>query len=591
MALRRRPGIRVHNGGHSHAPRRDESMALEAPEKVVTTDDDARAVSFTTDRERYVHWHLDIDGVVATLAMDVDEQRGLRPGYVMKLNSYDLGVDIELHDAVQRLRFEHPEVRCVVITSAKDRCFSAGANIGMLAQATHSWKVSFCKFTNETRLEIEDASANSGQTYIAAVNGAAAGGGYELALACDEILLIDDGSSAVSLPELPLLAVLPAPGGLTRLGDKRHVRRDLADVFVTKSEGVKAPAAMKWGLVDATAPRGQFDEAVRARAEAIAAGSSRAKPLHGVALEPLTTSSDGNGIAYEHVTAPLDRTTGVVPITVSGPEEPAPESADAARDLGSRYWPLAVARELDDLVLRLRTNELTLGTWVIKTVGDMPRVLAHDRFLLDHRASDWFVNEVVLLLRRVFKRVDVTSRSLVASIAPGGCFGGLLLELALACDQQFMLDGTMEEGEHPAVIVITDANTGVYPMGHGLACLDARFFGRASDLEAARAATWVSLDAAAAAELGLVTFAPAPIDWEDELRIALEQRAAFSPDALTAMEANIRFAGPETMETRIFGRLTAWQNWVFSRPNAIGPGGALRRYGSGQRASLDKERG
>jgi benzoyl-CoA-dihydrodiol lyase len=565
-------------------------MTLEAAEKVATTDAGVPAVSFATDPEDYVHWRLSIDGAVATLAMDVDEQRGLRPGYVMKLNSYDLGVDIELHDAVQRLRFEHPEVGCVVVTSAKDRCFSAGANIGMLAQATHPWKVNFCKFTNETRLEMEDASANSGQKYIAAVNGAAAGGGYELALACDEILLIDDGSSAVSLPELPLLAVLPATGGLTRLGDKRHVRRDLADVFVTKSEGVKAPAAVKWGLVDAAIPRGQFEESVRARADAIAADSSRAQPLRGVALEPLTTSSDGDEIAYEHVTATLDRITGVVTITVSGPEQPAPENADAARELGSRYWPLAVARELDDLILRLRTNELTLGTWVIKTVGDMPRVLAHDRFLLEHRRSDWFVNEVVLLLKRVFKRVDVTSRSLVASIEPGGCFGGLLLELALACDQQFMLDGTMEEGEHPAVIVITEANTGVYPMGNDLSRLEARFFGRASDLEAARAATLVSLDAAAASELGLVTFAPDAIDWEDELRIALEQRAAFSPDALTAMEANVRFVGPETMETKIFGRLTAWQNWVFSRPNAIGPAGALRRYGSGQRASLDKER-
>jgi benzoyl-CoA-dihydrodiol lyase len=565
-------------------------MALEAAEKVVTTDDGASAVSFATDPERYVHWRLSIDGAIATLAMDVDEQRGLRPGYVMKLNSYDLGVDIELHDAVQRLRFEHPEVGCVVVTSAKDRCFSAGANIGMLAQATHPWKVNFCKFTNETRLEMEDASANSGQTYMAAVNGAAAGGGYELALACDEILLIDDGSSAVSLPELPLLAVLPATGGLTRLGDKRHVRRDLADVFVTKSEGVKAPAAVKWGLVDAAIPRGQFDDLVRARAEAIAARSPRPKPLHGVALEPLATSSDGDGIAYEHVTAKLDRTAGVVTITVIGPEQPAPDNADAARDLGIRYWPLAVARELDDLILRLRTNELALGTWVIKTVGDMPRVLAHDRFLLEHRGSDWFVNEVVLLLKRMFKRVDVTSRSLVASIEPGGCFGGLLLELALACDQQFMLDGTMEEGEHPAAIVITESNTGAYLMGNDLSRLEARFFGRASDLEATRAATLVPLDAAAASELGLVTFAPDAIDWEDELRIALEQRTAFSPDALTAMEANVRFVGPETMETKIFGRLTAWQNWVFSRPNAIGPTGALRRYGSGQRATLDRER-
>jgi benzoyl-CoA-dihydrodiol lyase len=565
-------------------------MALDAAEKVVTIIDGSRAVSFATDPERYLHWHLSIDGSVATLAMDVDEQRGLRPGYAMKLNSYDLGVDIELHDAVQRLRFEHPEVGCVVITSAKDRCFSAGANIGMLAQATHPWKVNFCKFTNETRLEMEDASANSGQVYLAAVNGAAAGGGYELALACEEILLIDDGSSAVSLPELPLLAVLPATGGLTRLGDKRHVRRDLADVFVTKSEGVKAPTALKWGLVDAAIPRGRFEESVRSRALAIATGSPHPEPGPGVALEPLVSSTDDQGIVYEHVAARFDRATGSATITVSGPAQGPPRDVREARDLGSRYWPLAVARELDDLVLRLRTNELTLGTWILRTVGDMDRALAHDRFLLEHHDSDWFVNEVVLLLKRVLKRLDVTSRSLVASIGPGGCFGGILLELALACDQQFMLDGTMEESEDPAVIVVTESNSGVYPMGNGLSRLESRFMRQAPALEAARGAALVRLDASAASELGLVTFAPDAIDWDDELRIALEQRAAFSPDALTGMEASIRFAGPETMETKIFGRLTAWQNWVFSRPNAIGPAGALRRYGSGQRASLDKER-
>ncbi len=565
-------------------------MALEAAEKVVSTDEGVQAVSFATDPARYVHWRLSVDGAVAILAMDVDEQRGLRPGYAMKLNSYDLGVDIELHDAVQRLRFEHPEVGCVVITSAKDRCFSAGANIGMLAQAAHAWKVNFCKFTNETRLEMEDASANSGQVYLAAVNGAAAGGGYELALACAEILLIDDGSSAVSLPELPLLAVLPATGGLTRLGDKRHVRRDLADVFVTKSEGLKAPAAVRWGLVDAAIPRGQFDESVRSRALEIAARSPRPKPGPGIVLEPLATSADHDGIDYEHVSAVFDRASGSVVITVSGPVEPAPADADEARALGSGFWPLAMARELDDLILRLRTNELTLGTWVIKTVGDMTRLLEHDRFLLEHRDTDWFVNEVALLLKRVFKRLDVTSRSLVASIEPGGCFGGLLLELAFACDQQFMLDGVMEDGQEPAVVVITASNTGVFPMGNDLSRLESRFLGNASALDAAFSATATKLDAAAASELGLVTFAPDAIDWEDELRIALEQRAAFSPDALTAMEANIRFAGPETMETKIFGRLTAWQNWVFSRPNAIGPAGALRRYGSGQRASLDRER-
>ncbi len=565
-------------------------MALDAAEKAVTAHDGSTAVSFAADPAHYLHWHLSLDGSVATLAMDVDEQRGLRPGYAMKLNSYDLGVDIELHDAVQRLRFEHPEVGCVVITSAKDRCFSAGANIGMLAQATHPWKVNFCKFTNETRLEMEDASANSGQVYLAAVNGAAAGGGYELALACEEILLIDDGASAVSLPELPLLAVLPATGGLTRLGDKRHVRRDLADVFVTKSEGVKAPTALKWGLVDAAIPRGRFEESVRARALAMATRSPHPEPGSGVALEPLVSSTDDDGIEYEHVTARLDRSTGSVTITVSGPVHGPPRDGLEARDLGSRFWPLAVARELDDLVLCLRTNELTLGTWILRTAGDMDRALEHDRFLLEHRDSHWFVNEVALLLKRVLKRLDVTSRSLVASIGPGGCFGGLLLELALACDQQFMLDGMMEEGEDPAVIVVTESNLGVYPMGNGLSRLESRFLGQAPALEAARGAALARLDAAAASGLGLVTFAPDAIDWDDELRIALEQRAAFSPDALTGMEASLRFAGPETMETKIFGRLTAWQNWVFSRPNAIGPAGALRRYGSGQRASLDKER-
>jgi benzoyl-CoA-dihydrodiol lyase len=565
-------------------------LALEAAETVATTDDPAPAVSFATDPTRYAHWHLSLDGAVATLTMDVDELGGLRPGYAMKLNSYDLGVDIELHDAVQRLRFEHPEVACVIITSGKDRCFSAGANIGMLAQATHPWKVNFCKFTNETRLEMEDATANSGQTYIAAVNGAAAGGGYELALACDEILLIDDGSSAVSLPELPLLAVLPATGGLTRLGDKRHVRRDLADVFVTKSEGVKAPTALRWGLIDAAIARGQFDEAVRERAATIAGQASRSKLPGGVVLEPLAVSFDNDSIVYDHLSALLDRRAGVVTLTIAGPTEAAPNDVDGARSRGCRFWPLAVARELDDVILHLRTNELTLGTWVIRTSGDMNGVLDHDRFLLDHRETDWFVNEVALLLKRVFKRMDVTSRSLLASIEPGSCFGGLLLELALACDQQFMLDGAMEDDERPAVIAVTESNLSMYPMGNELSRLESRFLGCAPQLDAARAAIGDALDAAAALGLGLVTVIPDTIDWEEELRIALEQRASFSPDALTAMEANLRFCGPETMETKIFGRLTAWQNWVFSRPNAIGPAGALRRYGSGQRAALNKER-
>jgi benzoyl-CoA-dihydrodiol lyase len=567
-----------------------ESMTLDAAETIAAPGDiPPPVVSFTTDPSRYRHWRLSIEGRVATLAMDVDENGGLRGGYVMKLNSYDLGVDIELHDAVQRLRFEHPEVGAVIITSAKDRCFSAGANIGMLAQSSHAWKVNFCKFTNETRFEIEDASAFSGQTYLAAVNGAAAGGGFELALACEQILVVDDGSTAVSLPELPLLAVLPATGGLTRVVDKRHVRRDLADVFVTKSEGVKATTAVSWGLADAAIPRGQFDASVRARATEIATRTSGRASARGVPLHPLSSTIRDDGVDYEHISASLDRIAAIVTITVHGPTDPPPADADAARTLGSRYWPLAFARQLDDLILHLRVNEPSLGTWVIKTEGDVQPLLAHDRFLREHRA-DWFINEVALLLKRVFKRLDVTSRSLIASIEPGSCFAGLLLELALACDQQFMLDGTMEEGRHPATITISASNAGDFPMGNGLSRLESRFFGRRADLASALACIDVPLDAAAASDAGLVTFAPDAIDWDDEVRIALEERASFSPDALTAMEANIRFAGPETLETKVFGRLTAWQNWVFSRPNAIGPAGALRRYGSGQRATLDKER-
>jgi benzoyl-CoA-dihydrodiol lyase len=532
-------------------------MALDTAAKVIAPGD-TPPVSFATDPTKYRHWRLSIAGRVATLAMDVDENGGLRGGYAMKLNSYDLGVDIELHDAVQRLRFEHPEVAAVIITSAKDRCFSAGANIGMLAQSSHPWKVNFCKFTNETRFEID-------------------------------ILVVDDGSTAVSLPELPLLAVLPATGGLTRVVDKRHVRRDLADVFVTKSEGIKAPTAVQWGLVDAAIPKGQFDAAVHERATHIAERATGRPVGRGVPLDPLVSTISEDAIDYEHVSASLDRGAGVVTISISGPSDAPPADPDGARALGSRYWPLACGRQLDDLILHLRVNELALGTWVIKTVGEIDAVLAHDRFLRDHRA-DWFINEVALLLKRVFKRLDVTSRSLIASIEPGSCFVGLLLELALACDQQFMLDGTMEEGDRPATIAITDSNTGVFPMGNGLSRLESRFFGRMAELASALARTDVALDAAAASAAGLVTFVPDAIDWDDEVRIALEERSSFSPDALTAMEANIRFVGPETLETKIFGRLTAWQNWVFSRPNAIGPTGALRRYGSGQRATLDKDR-
>ena len=567
-------------------------MALETAEQRSVTDAAAPAppVSFATDPARYRHWRLSIDGSVASLRMDVDEQGGVREGYALKLNSYDLGVDIELHDAVQRLRFEHPEVGAVVITSAKDRCFSAGANIGMLAQSSHPWKVNFCKFTNETRLEIEDASAHSGQTYIAAVNGPAAGGGYELALACAEILMIDDGSSAVSLPELPLLAVLPGTGGLTRLVDKRHVRRDLADVFVTRSEGVTAPTALRWGLVDATLPRNGFDAAAAAHAAQVAARVERPAPGQGVRLDPLRVAIDGDDLVYEHVSASLDRRTGVAAIVVRGPDGAPPADAESARSLGCAYWPLAVARELDDLVLHLRVNEPAIGTWLLRTAGNLDDVLAHDRFLLEHRGDGWFVGQVVRLLARVFKRLDVSSRSLIASIEPGSCFGGLLLELALACDQQFMLDGTMSEGDEPATIVITESNATLFPMGNGLSRTGSRFYGRASELDAAFGHIGERLDAAAASSLGLVTFAPDSIDWDDELRVALEARASFSPDALTGMEANLRFVGPETLETKIFGRLSAWQNWIFTRPNAVGPAGALQRYGTGRRAVLERER-
>jgi len=565
-------------------------MALDAADHRLTDVPARPIVSFATDPARYRHWHLDIDGRVATLIMDVDERGGLRDGYALKLNSYDLGVDIELHDAVLRLRFEHPEVGAVVVTSAKDRCFSAGANIGMLARSSHPWKVNFCKFTNETRLEMEDASAHSGQTYIAAVNGPAAGGGYELALACAEILMIDDGSSTVSLPELPLLAVLPGTGGLTRLVDKRHVRRDLADAFVTKSEGVTAPTAVRWGLVDQSLPRREFEAAVARRAAEVAERSSRPSPGQGIRLEPLAVDVEDDGVTYEHVAATLDRDAGLASIVVRGPLGPPPSDLESARSLGSRFWPLAVARQLDDLVLHLRVNEPAIGTWLVRTEGEVDTVLAHDRFLLEHRGHDWFVDETVLLLTRVLKRLDVTSRSLIACIEPGSCFAGLLLEIALACDEQFMLDGSLEETGAPAVIMVTPSNGGAFPMGNGLSRIESRFFGRGTERDLVLGHTGNGLDAAAASALGLVTFTPDAIDWEDEVRIAIEARSSFSPDALTGMEANLRFAGPETMETKIFGRLSAWQNWVFSRPNAVGPAGALQRYGTGQRAVLDRER-
>ncbi len=547
-------------------------------------------VEFRVSPDRYRHWKLTTDGPVATLTMDVDEQGGLVPGYELKLNSYDLGVDIELYDAVQRLRFEHPEVRAVVITSAKPKIFCAGANIRMLAASPHGWKVNFCKFTNETRNGIEDATANSGQTYLAAVNGAASGGGYELALACDQILLVDDGSAALSLPEAPLLGVLPGTGGLTRVSDKRHVRRDLADYFSTKSEGVGGKKAVQWRLVDEAVPRPRWDEAVAERAAELAARSSRPQGAAGVALTPLAKERGGEAITYTYVSARLDREAGKVDISVKGPQDGPPASIDDARR--ADFWPLAVTRELDDLILDLRTNEPGLGTWVFRTEGDPALVLAYDELLITNNA-DWFANEVLHYLKRTLRRLDVTSRSLIAAIEPGSCFAGSLLELALAADRSFQLAGVFEEKDpdaDPATITLGDINLGPLTMSNGLTRLQTRFWGDEAGHEAAAKRKGEALEAEDAADLGLVTFAPDDIDWDDELRISVEERASFSPDALTGLEANYRFAGPETMETKIFGRLTAWQNWIFNRPNASGPDGALRRFGTGQRAVFDRKR-
>jgi benzoyl-CoA-dihydrodiol lyase len=547
-------------------------------------------VEFQVSPERYRHWRVSYDGPVATLVMDVDEQGGLVPGYELKLNSYDLGVDIELYDAVQRLRFEHPEVRTVVITSGKPKIFCAGANIRMLAASAHGWKVNFCKFTNETRNGIEDATANSGQTYLAAVNGTASGGGYELALACEHIMLVDDRSSAVSLPELPLLGVLPGTGGLTRVSDKRHVRRDLADYFSTRPEGVGGKKAVQWRLVDEAVPRPRWDETVAERAAELAGRSGRPEGVAGVALPPLGKTRDDDAIAYEYVSARLDRGSGSVDIAIKGPQAALPRDIAEARS--ADFWPLAVTRELDDLILDLRTNETELGTWVFRTEGDPAAVLAYDDLLLAN-AGDWFANEVLHYLKRTLRRLDVTSRSLIAVIEPGSCFAGSLLELALAADRSFQLAGVFQDKDpdaEPATITVGDINVGPLTMSNGLTRLQTRFWGDEAGYEAAGKRLSAALEAEDAADLGLVTFAPDDIDWDEEIRIATEERASFSPDALTGLEANYRFAGPETMETKIFGRLSAWQNWIFNRPNASGPDGALRRFGTGQRAVFDRKR-
>jgi len=569
-------------------------------------------VEFRTEPGSYRHWRLAFDGPVATLTMDVSESAGLAPGYELKLNSYDLGVDIELYDAVQRLRFEHPEVRAVVLTSGKEKVFCAGANIRMLASSSHAWKVNFCKFTNETRNGIEDASAHSGQAYIAALNGTASGGGYELALACDHIMLIDDRSSVVSLPELPLLGVLPGTGGLTRVVDKRHVRRDLADYFSTKSEGIGGRRAVQWRLVDEVVPRAHWQDKVTERALQAVAGSTRggttdlASPDPGpdperaaaagadVSLTPLAKARSDSEIGYRYVSARLDRSRSVAEITVLGPDAEVPPSMAEVHALGAAFWPLAMTRELDDLILDLRTNEAEIGTWVFRTAGDARRVLAHDDLLLASASGDWLASEIVLYLKRTLKRLDVTSRSLIALIEPGSCFAGSLLELALAADRSYMLSGVFEDdqdrGAWPAAVTVGAANAGPLPMGNGLSRLQARFLGDDQALAAVDKRRGEPLEAADAEELGLVTFAPDDIDWADEVRIAIEERTAFSPDALTGLEANYRFAGPETMETKIFGRLTAWQNWIFYRPNASGADGALRAYGTGKRATYDRKR-
>jgi benzoyl-CoA-dihydrodiol lyase len=555
-------------------------------------------VEFRTCPAKYRHWRLAVDGPVATLTMDVDEQGGLVPGYDLKLNSYDLGVDIELYDAVQRLRFEHPEVKAVVVTSGKEKIFCAGANIRMLAASSHPWKVNFCKFTNETRNGIEDATENSGQTYLAALNGTASGGGYELALACEVILLVDDRSSAVSLPELPLLGVLPGTGGLTRVVDKRHVRRDRADYFSTKSEGLAGKKAVAWKLVDEAVPRVRWKEAVEERAVALASAAQRLPGGRAVELTELDKERTADSVRYSHVSAVLDRDRAVAEITVTGPDGtvPAKDGPASMADVyaaGSAFWSLAVARELDDLILDLRANETEIGTWVLRTSGSAEAVLAHDALLLENAATDWLANEIVLYLKRTLKRLDVTSRSLIALIEPGSCFAGSLLELALAGDRSYMLFGVFEDADPdaaPAALTVGPMNVGPLPMGNGLTRLQTRFFGDEAGLASAEKAVGEPLEAEEAEQLGLVTFAPDDIDWAEEVRIAVEERSAFSPDALTGLEANYRFVGPETIETKIFGRLTAWQNWIFYRPNASGPDGALRAYGTGKRADFDRKR-
>jgi len=549
---------------------------------------DLTRVDYQTDPSQYRHWKLSFDGSVATLSAAFDEDAGLRPGYKLKLNSYDLGVDIELHDAVNRIRFEHPEVRTVVLTSARDKVFCSGANIFMLGLSSHAWKVNFCKFTNETRNGLEDSSQHSGLKFLAAVNGACAGGGYELALACDEILLIDDRSSSVSLPEVPLLGVLPGTGGLTRVTDKRRVRHDRADLFCTSVEGVRGQRAKDWRLVDDIAKPAQFAARVRERALELAEKSDRPAGAKGVALTPISRVIEADRLVYPNVTVEIDRAGRTATFTVRAPQGAQPADIAAIEAAGANWYPLALARELDDAILSMRTNELDLGTWLIKTEGNAADVLAMDATLMAHR-DHWFVRETIGLLRRAFARLDVTSRSLFAMIEPGSCFAGTFLELALACDRSYQLS-LPDEPERAPTITVGETNFGLYPMPTGQSRLQRRFYSEVPALDAVRARVGQALDANAAFELGLVTSNPDDIDWADEVRLAVEERVAMSPDALTGLEANLRFNGPENMVTRVFGRLTAWQNWIFQRPNAVGEKGALKVYGKGNRAAFDWNR-
>ncbi len=545
-------------------------------------------VDYQTSPAQYRHWKLSFDGTIATLSADFDENAGLRPGYKLKLNSYDLGVDIELNDAINRIRFEHPEVRTVVVTSLKDKVFCSGANIFMLGVSSHAWKVNFCKFTNETRNGLEDSSKHSGLKFLAAVNGACAGGGYELALACDEIILVDDRSSAVSLPEVPLLGVLPGTGGLTRVTDKRHVRHDLADIFCTTTEGVRGQKAKDWRLVDDIAKPAVFAEKVKARALELAAQSDRPANGKGVTLTPLQRTIETDRLVYPHVTVDIDRAKRVATFTVKAPTGAQPTDIAGIEAAGVNWYPLAMARDLEDAILSMRTNELDIGTWLIKTSGDADAVLAMDATLAEHQ-THWLVRETLGLLRRTFSRLDVSSRSLFALIDEGSCFAGTLLELALACDRSYQLALPDEPAKAPT-ITVSEMNFGHYPMVTGQSRLQRRFYDEQPALDAVRAQVGHKLDADAAFALGLVTSNPDDIDWADEVRIVIEERVAMSPDALTGMEANLRFNGPENMFTRVFGRLTAWQNWIFQRPNAGGDKGALKVYGKGDKVSFDWNR-